>query len=117
MQIRLKGLQIYAYHGVLPQERETGSYFYINICLTTDFTEAAITDNLEKTISYADVFEAIKDEMNIPSLLLENVCERIGNRLFNDFPTINEIDIELTKENPPMGAFAQSIGVSAHYFK
>jgi dihydroneopterin aldolase len=117
MHIHLKGLQFYAYHGVLPQERQTGSYFYINLSIKTDFSQASQTDNLEGTISYADIFEAIKSEMNIPSSLLEHVCERISKRLFNDFPTIEEINIELNKENPPMGACVKSVGVSAHYLK
>jgi dihydroneopterin aldolase len=117
MHIHLKGLQLYAYHGVLPQERQTGSYFYINLSIKTDFSQASQTDNLEGTISYADIFEAVKSEMNTPSSLLEHVCERISKRLFNDFPTIEEINIELNKENPPMGACVKSVGVSAHYLK
>jgi dihydroneopterin aldolase len=117
MHIHLKGLQLYAYHGVLPQERQTGSYFYINLSIKTDFSQASQTDNLEGTISYADIFEAVKSEMNTPSSLLEHVCERISKRLFNDFPTIEEINIELNKENPPMGACVKSVGISAHYLK
>jgi dihydroneopterin aldolase len=117
MHIHLKGLQLYAYHGVLPQERQTGSYFYINLSIKTDFSQASQTDNLEGTISYADIFEAVKSEMSTPSSLLEHVCERISKRLFNDFPTIEEINIELNKENPPMGACVKSVGVSAHYLK
>ena len=34
-----------------------------------------------------------------------------------DFPSIEEIDIALTKENPPMGACGKSIGVSVHYIR
>ena len=117
MHIHMKGLQFYAYHGVLPQERETGSYFYINLSIKTDFSQASQTDHLEGTISYADIYEAVKDEMSTPSSLLAHVCERISKRLFNDFPTIEEINIELNKENPPMGACVKSVGVSAHYLK
>ena len=117
MHIHMKGLQFYAYHGVLPQERETGSYFYINLSIKTDFSQASQTDHLEGTISYADIYEAVKDEMSTSSSLLEHVCERISKRLFNDFPTIEEINIELNKENPPMGACVKSVGVSAHYLK
>ena len=57
----------------------------------------------------------IKEEMAIPSKLLEHVCQRIASRLFKDFPTIETIDIALYKENPPMGACAQRIGVEVFY--
>lgn len=41
--------------------------------------------------------------------------ERIGQRLFNDFPTIQEIIIRLSKENPPMGSDCRNVGVEVHY--
>ena len=117
MYIRLEGLKIYAYHGVLPQENLVGAYYYIDLKLKTDFTHAAETDELEGTVSYADIFAVVKEEMAITSKLLEHVCQRIASRIFNDFPAIEAIDIRLSKENPPMGASAKSIGVEAHYVR
>ena len=117
MYIRLEGLKIYAYHGVLPQENLVGAYYYIDLKLKTDFTHAAETDELEGTVSYADIFAVVKEEMAITSKLLEHVCQRIASRIFKDFPTIEAIDIRLSKENPPMGACAKSVGVEAHYVR
>ena len=117
MYIRLEGLKIYAYHGVLPQENLVGAYYYIDLKLKTDFTHAAETDELEGTVSYADIFAVVKEEMAITSKLLEHVCQRIASRIFKDFPTIVAIDIRLSKENPPMGAYAKSVGVEAHYVR
>jgi len=113
----MEGMKFYAFHGVLPQENLVGSYFYINLKLKTDFTHAAQTDELEGTVSYADIHAVVQEEMNIPSKLLEHVCQRIASRLFQDFPTIEAIEISLFKENPPMGACAQHIGVEAHYLR
>ncbi len=117
MYIQLKGIQLYAFHGVLPQETAVGANFYIDLKLKTDFTHAAQTDELEDTVSYAEVYEAIKKEMQTPSKLLEHVCQRIAIRLFQDFPAIEALEIELTKENPPIGACGKSFGVSAHYIR
>ena len=117
MYIRLEGMKFYAYHGVLPQENLVGANYYIDLKLKTDFSRAAETDELEDTISYADIHAAVQVEMNISSKLLEYVCQRIARRLFQDFPTIETIDISLFKENPPMGACAKSIGVEAHYIR
>lgn len=115
MYILLEKIKIYAYHGVLPQENAVGSYYYISLKLKTDFREAAQTDNIQNTINYADIYTKIKEEMKISSKLLEHVCKRIATRLLDDFPLIEELDIELYKENPPMNACAVQIGVSAHY--
>ena len=117
MYIRMKGMKFYAFHGVLPQENLVGAYYYIDLKLKTDFTRAAETDELEGTINYADIHAAVKEEMAVPSQLLEHVCQRIARRLFQDFPTIEAIDLRLSKENPPMGACAESIGVEVHYVR
>ena len=115
MYIRMEGLKFYAFHGVLPQENLVGAYYHVDLKLKTDFTHAAETDELEDTVSYADIFTVVKEEMAIPSKLLEHVCQRIASRIFNDFPTIEAIDIRLYKENPPMGACARNIGIEVHY--
>ena len=117
MYIRMEGMKFYAFHGVIPQENVVGSYYYLDLKLKTDFTRASETDDLEGTISYADIYTAVKAEMAIPSKLLEHVCQRISSRIFKDFPTIETIDIALFKENPPMGACAKSIGVEVHYVR
>lgn len=117
MYLRMEGMKFYAFHGVLPQENLVGAYFYIDLKLKTDFTNAAKTDKLEGTVSYADIHTVVKEEMAIPSKLLEHVCQRIATRILNDFPTIESLDICLYKENPPMGACARKIGVEAHYLR
>jgi dihydroneopterin aldolase len=115
MYIRMEGMKFYAFHGVLPQENLVGANYYIDLKLKTDFTRAAETDELAGTVSYADIHTVVKEEMKIPSKLLEHVCQRIARRLFHDFPTIETIDISLFKENPPMGACAKRVGVEASY--
>lgn len=114
MYIRLDKLKFYSYHGVASQETVVGSYFYINLKLKIDFSQAVESDDLTYTVSYADVFEAVKCEMEIPSQLLEHVCGRIVKRLFRDFPTVEEVYISLGKENPPMGADILTAGVEMH---
>lgn len=115
MYIYLEGVRVFARHGVLPQETQVGSYFTIDLKLKTDFSRAARTDELEGTISYADVHAVLKEEMQIPSKLLEHVCERIAQRLFRDFASIEEMHISLSKENPPMGADCKNVGVEVLY--
>ena len=102
--ILLPRIRFYAHHGVDPQEQLTGAYFHVGIEADTDFNEAMQTDRLEGTVSYADLYESIKTEM-------EHVAGRILQRLFDDFPSISRIRLTLTKENPPMGADCREAGV------
>ena len=110
--VLLKDIRIFAYHGVLEQERAVGAYFMLNIAMDTDFSAAMATDELEGTVSYADVFEVVKAEMAVPSKLLEHVAGRICSALLDRFPTAQSIHLEILKENPPMGADCRGAGVS-----
>lgn len=115
--IYLENILFFAHHGVAAQETIVGNKFYINLRLKVDFTHAITTDVVENTVSYADVYAILKEEMEIPSKLLEHVCGRIVERLFREFPAIEEIEIKLSKRNPPMGADIDSAGVEMYCTK
>ena len=92
--IFLDTLRFFAHHGVGEQETVVGNEFTVSLRLQVDIRRAAETDDVADTVSYADVHTAVKAEMDIPSKLLEHVCGRIINRLFHDFPQIEEITLK-----------------------
>lgn len=110
--IQLTNLRIYAYHGVFEQENIVGNMYIVNINVDVDFSEAALTDRLSRTVSYADIVDVIKAEMAIISKLLEHAAYRIALSLLSNFDSIKSVSIKLDKENPPMGADIESAGVS-----
>ena len=109
--IVIEGLRLYAYHGVMEQERKVGAYFIVDAEVTTDFSHAMQTDDLSGTISYADIFETIKREMAITSKLLEHVGGRIANAIIDRFPRVSAVRLKILKENPPMGADCRGAGI------
>ncbi len=109
--IILKDLRFYAYHGVGAQETQVGNEFVLDLRLRMDWTRAIRSDDVNDTLSYAEVYEAVKDEMARPSRLLEHVADRIARRLFQDFSSLEEIELRLVKRNPPMGADIEGAGV------
>lgn len=100
--ILLEDIEIYAYHGVLLEEKKIGTYYIINLEVDTDLWKAANSDDLNDTISYADINEIIHQEMAISSDLLENVAYRIIDKISSQFKSITKIKIKITKTNPPM---------------
>lgn len=112
--ITINGLRFHAYHGVLPQERLTGNDYLINLRVRYSIEKAMHTDSVEDTLNYATVYEAVASEMMIPSNLLEHVAGRIGTHLLDMFPEIKDIDLSITKLNPPMGADCTGAGVEVH---
>lgn len=109
--ILLNELHFHAFHGVGTQEQLVGNDFVVSLKLRTDLSRAILSDEVNDTVSYADVFQSVKEEMEIPSRLLEHVAGRIIQRLFDDYSTVDEITLTLLKRNPPMNADIASAGV------
>lgn len=75
---------------------------------------AMVSDNVDDTLNYAEVYKIVDQEMGVPSQLLERVAYRIGDRLSRKFTSITSINIKLTKLNPPFGADCKGAGVELH---
>lgn len=101
--ILLENIEIFANHGVSSQETLVGNVFYVNIKLKVDVCKAAENDDLKDTVSYAEVYEIVKNEMLIPSKLIEHAAKRIIDRLKSKYPQIVSVEIKLSKRNPPVG--------------
>ena len=110
--IALHNVHLYAYHGVLEQERSVGAWFTINIRLFLDDCSCAYSDCIDETVSYADVYDVVVKEMEKPSLLLENVCKRILEVLFDRFGGVSAVEIDMKKDTPPMGGDRLSSAVT-----
>ncbi len=95
----------------MPQEKDVGSYFYVTVEAEVSDCEAALTDRLDDTLSYADITQAITEEMAVRSKLLEHVAARIAQRLLADHPSVRSLLVKVTKENPPLGVECEGAGV------
>ena len=112
MRILLNDIRFYAYHGVLEQEQRIGGWFRVTVEAETPMEESTLTDQLEDTVNYADMFSSIREEMAVSSQLLEHVAGRIARRLLQDFPQLTGIKACVRKENPPIsGLDSAGIGV------
>ncbi|MET3035432.1 dihydroneopterin aldolase [Chryseobacterium sp. NRRL B-14859] len=100
--IYLEDVKIYACHGVLPEENIIGTYYILNAELHTDLWKAAESDDLNDTISYADINDILHQEMKVKSKLLEHVAGRIISKIHDRFPQIDYIKLKITKTSPPM---------------
>lgn len=112
--IILQDVRFYAFHGVMSQERSVGTDFLVNVRIGYDISKAMQSDNVEDTISYAEVYNLIKKEMETPSKLLENLASRVANAITSTFPEVYEIYLSVIKANPPMGADCKGAGVEIH---
>ena len=113
--IWLKGARFHAFHGVLPQERNVGGDFVIDLRVGYPMAQAMNTDQVGDTLNYASLYTLVAREMQQPSSLLEHVAGRIAEAIEKTFPQVLSIDLTLTKLNPPMGADCEGAGVEMHW--
>lgn len=109
--IKIRGLKIRAYHGVLPEETKSGTDFMINLDVDVNFQKACETDILEETVNYAEICDWISSEMKISSKLIEHVAWRIVTRIFKEEKRIENVRIELQKINAPIHADLDHVAV------
>ncbi len=107
----IRKARFHAYHGVMEQERTVGNDYEVSAQVDCDITRAMQHDCLDSTVNYADIYRLMAEEMQTPSRLLEHVAGRICRRLFEAFPTIRRVSLEVIKKNPPMGADCDGAGV------
>ena len=113
----LKAVRFHAFHGVLPQERQVGGDFLLSLRVGCPLAKAMESDDVEDTVNYAALFELAGKEMAVPSKTLEHVAGRIVKAIVTAYPAVTSVDLELTKQNPPMGADCDGAGVELHWVR
>ena len=100
----VEGLRIFAYHGVEPQETAVGNTFEVDVKVDFYAEPAMRSDRVDLTVSYAEIVDIVKTEMEFPSKLLEHVCLRIYQSLTHRYPQISGGSIAIYKLQPPISA-------------
>ena len=103
--ITVKGLKLFAYHGVNPEEKENGQTFIIDMDYYLDLSSACNSDSLEDTVSYAGVVKTIKKAFTAEKYdLIERAAQAVCDVVFEEFDRIEKIEITLKKPEAPVNA-------------
>lgn len=109
--IAIHDMRFYAHHGCFEQERVIGTHFRVDLQFETDTSRAEMSDNIADTVSYLDVYQTVKRQMQTPSRLLEHVARRIGEAVMGEYPSVDEVTVKVYKLNPPLGGPMDSVSV------
>ena len=111
-EIILKDFEVLACHGVNPEEKLQKQRFLFTVILQTDFSKAAETDDLEKTISYAAVKKLVKAfcEGNCFDLI-ETLCSRLAISILKEFEMASAVEVLVKKPDAPMSGKFEYAGV------
>ena len=108
--IKLNDIELPGKIGVFDFEREEGNIFKINIELEIS-ASGFIAEDLESTVSYAEVYDEIKKVMEEEWLLLETVSLSLANRFRQLWPQIKRGRISIDKMRPPIAGIKGNCGV------
>jgi dihydroneopterin aldolase len=110
--ISVKGLKVFAYHGVNPGEKEYGQVFILDIDAQTDLKTAGLTDKIEDTVSYAKIIKTASAIMvSEKNNLLERAAHRVAEGLLDEFPALEAVKINLKKPDAPIIADFKYVAV------
>jgi 7,8-dihydroneopterin aldolase/epimerase/oxygenase len=108
--IHLKNLRFFSFHGVYGEEKVLGNEYEVNADVT--FNVADTVTELEQTVNYVNIYNLIKQRMNIPTALLETVAQGLVHDIHTLDERIISIKVSVIKLYPPITNFRGSVGVS-----
>ena len=110
--IRLRGMRFYGYHGALPAERELGQRFEVDVELGLDLRPAGQSDDLARTVSYAEVYDLVRAVVEgSPHALLESIAEQAAARILGRFATVEEVRVLVRKPEAPIPGILEAAEV------
>ncbi|MDT0092010.1 dihydroneopterin aldolase [Listeria marthii] len=110
--IYLNELVFYGYHGVLAEETKLGQTFRVSLILGLSTKKAGMSDSVEDTVSYAEVYETVKGIVEgKPFKLIEALAEKIATEVLAAYPLLQEVTVKLIKPNPPIPGHYDSVAV------
>lgn len=101
--IRLHNAVFYAYHGVLSDEQSLGGKFEVDVDLYVDLARGARTDDLQRTVNYERVYDAIKQlVLGKKYRLIEALAETIADGLLSQFKMVHKVIVRVRKPSAPV---------------
>ena len=109
--IIVKNIKAYGYHGALTEENILGQNFYADVILYKPLQAAGLTDDLNKSISYVDVYYDVEDIIkNKKFKLIEALAEMIAHTLLVKYST-EKVEVEIRKPGAPINGNFDYVGV------
>ncbi len=110
--IKIENMEIFARHGVYPEENKLGQKFLVSAVLHTDIRKAGKTDDLNATINYGEICRLMDTFMKEHTFsLIERAAESMAEELLLHIPGLEKVEIEVKKPWAPIGLPLESVSV------
>lgn len=116
-EIHIENLEIFANHGVFPEETKLGQKFLVSITMYTNTRKAGKTDDLENSIDYGSVAVLATAYMKEnTSKLIEAAAENLAEKLLLTYSLIEGVTIEVKKPWAPVRLPLENVSVKITRF-
>lgn len=110
--IEIRDLEIFANHGVFPEETALGQKFVVSAVMYTETRPAGLTDDLSASINYGEVSHMITDFLQKNTYkLLEAAVENLAEMLLLSLPLLKKITLRIEKPWAPVGLPLKTVAV------
>ncbi len=111
--IFVTGLLVHAHHGVMEHESKVGQRFVLDLELAIDLKDAARSDKLVDTVSYAAIVESATRAFTSQSYrLVETAAGAVADALLTDFASVIAVEVTVRKPHAPIAAIFADVGVT-----
>ena len=101
--IIIKDLKVFAYHGVNPEEKVDGQNFILDIICDVDLSVPCKTDNVDDTVSYAQIIKRIVPAFTAEKFdLIEKAAQTVCDTVLENFSRVESVEVTLKKPEAPM---------------
>ena len=102
--IKIKDLEVYANHGVYPEENVLGQKFLVSAVCGLDTRKAGLSDELEASLDYGEICKFIDRFLRENRYrLLETAAEQLAEALLGRYELMQSVDLEIKKPWAPIG--------------
>jgi dihydroneopterin aldolase len=113
--IHLSRIGVFAYHGVYEEEGRLGQRFYISLELGLDLAPAGRSDDLNQTVSYADIATRVQEiAVGQRFQIIEALAETIAGELLAEHPRLREVAVTVEKPHAAVMAILDTLSVTIH---
>lgn len=116
-EIHIKNLEIFANHGVFPEETRLGQKFLISLTMYLHTRKAGYCDDLEQSVNYGEVSSFMTAYMKEHTCkLIEAAAEHLAEELLLRYPLLAGVTLELKKPWAPVGLPLDTVSVKITRF-
>lgn len=113
--ILVQRIAVFAYHGLLEEEARIGQRFYISLECRLDLAQAGRSDDVARTVSYADLTEiATRIATGQRFALIEALAEAIAAEILARHGAVDGVSVRVDKPSAPVPAVIEGVAIEIH---